>query len=233
MCRVDVVVVGAHPMDAEILGGVLALRASRRRKRSILVHLTDGSGNYPALSRADSSRQAAREASAAARKLGAEVCWLGWRPADIGRSSSVSVLAERLDEWQPDVVVTHWRGSWHPRHRAAHRVVLSAVARARVHSALYFGENFEDLRGFAPTYYIDTSRDCVRWWRSLESYDLFGVSGRGVGVDRRGYPYAGYYRSMPSVRGLEVGAPLAHAFMRRGSRRKSPALAPDLKEIQR
>jgi LmbE family N-acetylglucosaminyl deacetylase len=42
---VDLVVVGAHPLDAEILGGAISAKIAARRGRSVLVRLTDGAGN--------------------------------------------------------------------------------------------------------------------------------------------------------------------------------------------
>lgn len=219
-------VVGAHPMDAEILGGVLALRAVRAGKRSVLVHLTDGVGNYPERGATLSARQAAREASLAARRIGAALEWMHWEAADLKRRDAVTAFLRRLRLWRPSVVVTHWRGSWHERHRDTHRLVVAAAGAAGLRSRLYFGENFEDLRGFAPTHYVDTAGECRRWWHALASYELFRRS-EGDAAPRAAYPYAGYYRSIPAVRGLEAGTTLAHAFMRHGTRIHRPTLVTD------
>jgi hypothetical protein len=42
---VDLVVVGAHPLHTETLGGAISAKIAARGGRSVLVHLTDGAGN--------------------------------------------------------------------------------------------------------------------------------------------------------------------------------------------
>lgn len=110
------------------------------------------------------------------------------------------------------IVITHWHGSWHERHRITHHLVVKALAAAGITPHLYFAENFEDLRGFTPTRYLDITGAADRWWQALSSYKLYGASKRIHHGDHETFPYDAYYRAMPRMRGLEVGLPLAQAL---------------------
>lgn len=217
--RAELVVIGAHPLDAEILGGALAVQLADRGGRGVLVHLTDGAGNYPNLGAAASSDQARQEAQQAAGLLGTECCWLGIPSKDLRAGDPFRAdLARRLAGWQPQAVITHWGGSWHERHRIAHRLVLGAVAAAGIETRVYFGENFEDLGAFFPTFYVNISDVCGRWWQALESYQLFRDSRSIALEDHATFPYYSYYHAAPRVRGLECGLPLAQALAEHGRR---------------
>jgi LmbE family N-acetylglucosaminyl deacetylase len=214
---VDLLVVGAHPLDAEILGGAIAARLAARGGRSVLVHLTDGAGNYPALGPAGSSRQARSEAEQAAGILDSEIRWLGFPSKQLRAGGRFRAeLARLVEAWQPRAVITHWKGSWHERHRVAHRLVLAAVTGVR--TQVYYGENFEDLDGFLPTQYVDISDVCGTWWLALEAYQLYRDSRQLASPDHASFPYFAYYQAAPRVRGLECDLTLAQGLAMRGCR---------------
>lgn len=216
--RFDLVVVGAHPLDAEILGGAIAAGFTAAGGRAMLVHVTDGSGNYPDLGPDGSSRQARMEAARAARVLGSDMCWLGFPSALLHSGGQfLATLAGHFRAWQPSLIITHWRGSWHERHRITYRLVRRAVASTALTPAVYFGENFEDLDGFRPTHYVDTTDVCARWWQALEAYRLVAATRDIDPHDLVSFPYDSYYHAAPRVRGLECGLPLAHALQKQGS----------------
>jgi len=215
----DLAVIGAHPLDAEILGGAVAAKVSAAGGRAILVHVTDGAGNYPELDPVESIRKAHAEAKRAARILGCEIFRFDFPSLTLYATGIYrAVLARYLGIWQPRLIITHWRGSWHERHRITHRLVLNAIASANITPAVYYGENFEDLDGFRPTHYVDTTDVCARWWRALESYNLVTASRRIAPDDHTTFPYHSYYHAAPRVRGLESGLPLAHALQKHGRR---------------
>jgi LmbE family N-acetylglucosaminyl deacetylase len=213
MRRVDLVVVGAHPMDAEQLGGGLVPLLTSRGRRAMLVHLTDGSRNYPGLERRRSSALAREESDQAAAVLGAETYWCGHDSRRLTDTDAFAQdLADRFREWRPAAVITHWRGTWHPRHLITHNLVRRALKRAGSAARLFYGENFEDLTGFVPTQYINVTRECERWWQALTSYRLHRISASISPSDVKTFPYDGYYRAIPRIRGLESGLPLAQAL---------------------
>jgi N-acetylglucosamine malate deacetylase 1 len=119
----DVLAVFAHPDDAELLcGGALAAGVDRGERVGIL-DLTrgeTGSRGTPELR--------AREAAAAAEILGVALRRNAGLP-DGGLEDSHGArrhLAGAPPGLRPRVVVTHWRESRHPDHRAASALVTSA-----------------------------------------------------------------------------------------------------------
>ena len=99
-----------------------------------------------------------------------------------------------------DLVITHWRGSMHPRHINTHDAVTSAVKRLREKGnpiRLIYGENFEDLVGFIPQAYFKLEKDEIeQWYEGLREYSVF----RGEIND---FPYYQYYSAIGKVRQIE------------------------------
>jgi len=122
-------------------------------------------------------------------------------------------------------VITHWRGSLHPRHVLTHDAVVEAVKMAadpkvQTESAphqiddLYYGENCEDLNGFIPQVYIEIEDTFDQWFEALSHYELFAGGKANV-------PYNDYYRTMAVIRAIEVGnQKLSKAFMNSTSTRQ-------------
>jgi LmbE family N-acetylglucosaminyl deacetylase len=175
-----------------------------------LLHLSRGEGSYPHLAADRAGEQLQAEMAGAARILGARMRWLGFRSGPIALSEAISALEAALVEIAPDVVVTHWRGSWHPRHVTAHQATLVAVRALSGVRELLFGENCEDLEGFRPTCYFDLADSAGTWFRALSAYELFRNSGT---EGWKGIPYEHYYRAAARTRGLEAGVHSAQAFM--------------------
>ena len=66
------------------------------------------------------------------RELGADTLWLGYVSSNM---PSLDAFSHRLEQYfeeeQVDLVITHWRGSMHPRHINTHDAVTEAVKRLR------------------------------------------------------------------------------------------------------
>ncbi len=223
-----IMAVGAHAFDAEVLGGALIAKAVQDGGEGLLVHMTLGERGRPDKEPAAYAEQLKGELQAAARVLGCEALWMGYPAGEIPVSQGIAAaLARVMRQFRPDLVVSHWRGSWHPRHVSTYHNVLQGVALAADPTALcvgiphrvsqvLFGENCEDLHGFDPWLYVDISKVLEQWTAALACYELYRRSVPGAGppdYERTGIPYATYYRAMPRVRGLEAGVPFAQAFM--------------------
>ena len=85
----------------------------------------------------------------AAKALGGDTIWLGYVSSNM---PSTEEFADRLEKYfmdeKVDLVITHWRGSMHPRHINTHDAVTTAVKRLRRKGnpiRLVYGETFEDL----------------------------------------------------------------------------------------
>ena len=91
-----------------------------------MLHLTAGERGNPRMDAAEYRRQRVREAQAAAKKLGAAECIVLDHPdgelhADQNTIYEMCDLVRRL---KPDIVLTHWRGSFHRDHRAAYELTM-------------------------------------------------------------------------------------------------------------
>ncbi len=216
-------VIGAHAMDAEVMAGGLVAAHTAAGGEAWLLHLSRGDGSYPDKPPAEAGAQLEAEMARSAELLGARMRWLGFRSGPIPLADAVAALQPVLMELAPQVVVTHWRGSWHPRHVTAHQATLVALRKVSGVQELLFGENCEDLEAFRPNCYCDVSASVEGWFRALSAYELFRRSG-----DPRweGIPYDSYYRSAARNRGVEAGVRAAQAFMDALRVRRSLAFEP-------
>ena len=210
-------VVGAHALDAELLGGALAAQVVQQGGSAHLLHLTRGERGHPTLDADAFATQLDDEMEVAAGMLGASFRWAGvsapLADADEGRISEL--IAQDLRELRPSFVLTHWIGSWHPSHRRAHTATRMAVAASRENGQavdLLYGENCEDLLGFVPSGFADVTGAMDEWRRGVRAYELFRRSEPDSGVDSL-VPYASYYEAALRVRGLHAGFERAQAVM--------------------
>ncbi len=120
----DLLVVVAHPDDAELLCGGSLLLSSDRGERTGILDLTRGeTGSH------GSAETRAREAEAASKILGLAIRRNAGLP-DAQLQNTLEARAEvveHLRELRPRVVVTHWLQGRHPDHRAAAELVYDAA----------------------------------------------------------------------------------------------------------
>lgn len=212
-----ILVVGAHAFDAEVIAGPLAFVAASRGAEVNFLHLTMGEQGHRCLSTSLYAAQKREEATLAADRLGAK--WLSldlpdaFLPGDEATALRVCDVIRRL---KPEVVITHWQGSWHKDHRAASEVTKMAVfyaalptlereAPAHSPALLLFGENWEDDEGFTPTYLVDVSAGFSAWQEAAREYEL----ARGLAS----FPYLDYYSALYRLRGCLRGTQYAQGFM--------------------
>lgn len=212
-----ILVVGAHAFDAEVIAGPLAFVAAARGAEVTFLHLTMGEQGHRCLAPPLYAEQKRSEATAAADRLG-----ISWRSLDLpdgflpSDDTTALAVCDVLRELKPEVVITHWQGSWHKDHRAAAELTKTAVFYAAlptldralpVHSPalLLFGENWEDDEGFVPTHLVDVTEGFAPWREAAEKYEL----ARGLSS----FPYMDYYASLYRLRGCIRGTTYAQAFM--------------------
>lgn len=199
-----VVSIGAHSLDAELMGGPLILKYARQGAHCTLIHVTQGRLEDPAAT--EEAKQAYLKDlltmnQKAAEKLGADTIWLGYVSSNM---PSLEDFAQRMEQYfvdeKVDLVITHWRGSRHPRHINTHDAVVTAVKRLREKGnpiRLVYGETFEDLVGFLPqAYFTLNPEEVTQWYGAMKEYAVF----RGEVND---FPYQQYYPTIGKVRQIE------------------------------
>ncbi len=119
----DLLVIGAHPDDAEVhVGGLLAL-ASRRGLRAGILDLTSGD-----LGTRGTSETRRAEAAASAKILGVERHDLGFPDGRFTEDEAYRLLLmAKLRELRPAVLILPAPQDRHPDHRRAHRLGLEAA----------------------------------------------------------------------------------------------------------
>lgn len=132
-----VVCFGAHPDDSEIFAGGLLLALKAAGAHITIVIGTDGSlsGGYPA--NHDLAKTRIAEATAGAALLGADLDMLGYPDGYLSlQSEAMGVINERLERYNPDLVLTHHPNDMHRDHREMSRLVTARVDPA--HNLAYF-----------------------------------------------------------------------------------------------
>jgi LmbE family N-acetylglucosaminyl deacetylase len=199
-----VVSIGAHSLDAELLGGPLTLKYAREGARCTLIHVTQGRLEDPAAAEEAKKTyltELLNQNKRAAEKLGADTIWLGYVSSNM---PDLREFQKRLEtyftEEKVQLAITHWRGSMHPRHINTHDAVTGAVKHLREQGnpiRLLYGETFEDLVGFIPQAYFSLDEQEVeQWFSALNEYQVF----RG---DINDFPYIPYYTTNGKVRAIE------------------------------
>ena len=120
-------ILGAHPDDAEFHAGGLILQYRRAGHVVKMVSATDGGAGHQTLSGAPLAAIRSREANAAAALVGASAeLW----PFPDGRLEPTLALREwvirEIRSFRPDLVLTHRTCDYHPDHRAIGQAVQDA-----------------------------------------------------------------------------------------------------------
>lgn len=201
-----VICIGAHPLDAEIIGGPMLMRYAARRAHCTLVHLTKGRLTDPKATekqKEDYDLALHREMSDAAAVLGCDCYAMDYLSSELPQTEKfISLLADYLRKQKADCVITHARGTLHPRHYYTYEAVTEAVRLLRRDGQkiqLFYGENCEDLAGFTPTVYLSMTQDELDgWFAGLRKYSIFNGKVNDM-------PYFEYYHSMAVIRSIEAG----------------------------
>jgi len=201
-----VVSIGAHSLDAELLGGPLILKYAKEGSHATLIHVTQGRLEDPNATKEEKEvylQSLLLQNQEAAITLGGDTMWLGYVSSNM---PSQDEFAKRLESYfekeQVELVITHWRGSMHPRHINTHDAVTQAVKNLRKKGSfirLIYGETFEDLQGFVPQIYFGmTNEEVSQWFDALKKYQVFNG-------EINDFPYSSYYTTNLKVREIESG----------------------------
>lgn len=196
---------GAHPLDAELQGGPMVIRYSEKGAKCTFVHVTKGRLTDPKATtqeKADYETSLLNEMIACDTAMGGECRLLGYTSSTLPPEEEfIQWIMKYLKEEKADCVITHARGTLHPRHYYTYETVTEAVRRLHkegISVKLYYGENCEDLSGFIPSVYVSqTQEELERWFDALRHYTIFNG-----GVNSM--PYYEYYHSMALIHAVEA-----------------------------
>jgi N-acetylglucosamine malate deacetylase 1 len=145
-----------------------------------------------------------------ARLIGAEAVFLDYPDAEIPFNEESSLrVCDMIREQRPEVVITHWSGSWHKDHQNCHLIVRDAVFYAGLEtltredpahtvSKIFYPENWEDATNFVPDTYVDIDSVCDKWLQACDFYPMWrGQTGF--------FRYNDYYSSLSIMRGCLSG----------------------------
>jgi LmbE family N-acetylglucosaminyl deacetylase len=160
----------------------------------------------------------------AAHLLGAEAMFLSYPDAEIPFNEESSLrVCDVIREQKPEIVVTHWSGSWHKDHQNCHLIVrdgvfyagLQTLHRSRpahVVSKLFYADNWEDAGNFIADTYLNIDAICEKWLQACDFYPMWrGQTGF--------FRYNDYYSSLAVMRGCLAGFKKAVALMSDPSQR--------------
>ena len=216
-----VLAIGAHAADMELTVGMLMARYADEGHRVTFLHLTMGEKGHARLSAQAYAEEKREAATKIATELGAEARFMIYGDGELPESEEVKLaVADIIREVRPRVIIANWQGSIHRDHRRAHHIFfdarflagLSRLERARGAAVwvphLLFAENWEDMDGFRPDIYFDTTLTYSRWLKAMDHYEIWRDPSVG------GFAYRDYYTSLSRMRGCLSRHERAVALMR-------------------
>lgn len=216
----NVLAVGAHPDDLEILcGGTLAKYAARGDHVTMAV-ATNGEVGSAALPKEEIAEIRRQEAAASAQIIGAELIWMAY-PDEFLFSTAETRLAflNMARGVNPDVILAHAPTDYHPDHRISGQIVwdirvMTTVPNIRtdnppcskIPEILYM----ETIAGidFAPEHYVDISPVFQKKGEMLACHR----SQAGWLKDQYGMSYLDFIEYVGRYRGLQSGVKYAECF---------------------
>ncbi|MGH9587865.1 MAG: PIG-L deacetylase family protein [Acidobacteriaceae bacterium] len=212
-----VMAIAAHPGDAFFVMGAPVAVATHSGGQGFLVSLSLGEKGSTTISPEQYGAMQKDAATKAAGLLGAGALFLQYGDGSVPDNDEAAfAVCDFIRQHKPDIVVTHWKGSEHKDHQACHHIVLNAIFYAAIpgfvrqhpaHSVrcLYFADNWEDAREFAPDTYLDITPIYDQWMNACAVFPMW----RG----ETGFRYNDYYSSRATGCGCLSGNRQAVALM--------------------
>jgi len=220
-----VMAIAAHPGDGLFTMGATVAQQVAHGGSGVFLSLSVGEKGAPRDIPVDEYKQLQRTATdKAAHLLGAQSILFEYPDAQIPFNEEISLrVCDVIREYKPEVIVTHWNGSWHKDHQNCHLIVHDAIFFAALvalkrslpeHavSRLYYADNWEDAANYQPDTYVDIEPVYEKWMHACDFYPMWrGQTGF--------FRYDDYYSSLATMRGCLSGFRHAVALMSDSSQR--------------
>lgn len=219
MAAPHLMVVGAHISDAENMAGAVMLKHKKAGWDITIVHATAGEKGHPTLPPEEYLRMRHADAQASAEFIGANVEILPYKDGELQVTEEAAwKIADLIRRYRPDVIITHWNGSFHVDHNNTHALVRNALFKAALpafkreysaHSArmLLYSENWEDMENYSADIYLDVSDVFEDYLALLKTHALMRES-------YSSFRYYDYYAALGAMRGALGGFQRAVTLMR-------------------
>jgi LmbE family N-acetylglucosaminyl deacetylase len=214
-----IMAIAAHPGDGLFTMGAAVAQQIERGGSGALLSLSLGEKGAPKdipVQRYGEMQRTATEK--ATRLLGADRMFLSYPDAEIPfNEESTFAVCDAIRQYKPDIIITHWSGSWHKDHQNCHLIVRDAVfyaglatlGRSRpAHSVskVFYAENWEDASNFVVDTYLDIDAVYEKWLQACDFYPMWrGQTGF--------FRYNDYYSALSITRGCLSGFKHAIALM--------------------
>lgn len=210
--------IAAHPGDAMFTMGAAVAQHIHNGGSGVLLSLSLGEKGHPNIPppRYGEMQRAAMVKGAGI--LGADADFLDYPDGGIPSGDQISLkVCDLIRKYKPEIVATHWSGSWHKDHQTTFLVVrdaifyagLAAFARqlpAHNSRMLFYAENWEDAANYQPDVYLEITPVYDAW---VEACAVFPMWRGETGLVR----YNDYYQSLAVARGALAGYRYAVALM--------------------
>jgi LmbE family N-acetylglucosaminyl deacetylase len=219
MAARHMMVVGAHISDAENMAGAVMLKHKKAGWDITIVHMTAGEKGHPTLPPEEYIKMRHTDAQASAAFVGANVEILPYQDAELRVTEEAAwMVADLIRKYRPNVIITHWNGSFHPDHNNTHEIVRQSLFKASLpafrrenppHSiqTLLYSENREDMQNYSADIYLDVSDVFEDYLSLLKTHALMREK-------YSNFRYYDYYEALGTVRGALAGFDKAVTLMR-------------------
>jgi len=219
---VNVLAVGAHPDDLEILCGGTLARFVQEGHEVVMCHVTRGDRGTFVHTSEEIARIRSGEAKRAAEICGAEEATLGLSDGDVnaGDIEQRRLVVDLVRETRPDVIITHHPGDYMGDHNETSRLVFECSFHATLPlyetakpnytnvTPIYYMDTIMGL-GFQPTEYVDVSDMIETKTAMLEAHESQLTWLR----DHDGVDVVEQMRTVSRFRGLQCGVAYAEGFV--------------------
>ena len=184
MAAPRILILGAHPDDADLKAGGTASKWRRLGWEVKLVSVTDGGAGHQTQRGADLAQRRRAEAQAAGAVIGA-----AYEVLEHPDGALLPTLEARwklirlIRNFRPDLILTHRPNDYHPDHRytstlvqdAAYMVTVPAVCPDAQHLErdpviLYFSDDFRKPAPFTPDVVVDIGNELSRMMEMLHCH---------------------------------------------------------------
>lgn len=154
-----IAVIGAHHDDIEISCGGTIAKAIANGHDVLMVVLTPSDYTDYTGKNLRTNEEAKREGEKSAEILGAKLITLDFPTKDVPYdSNSVEALNKIFDEFNPEIIFTHWP---HDTHQAHRNTALASISAARYYNTILMYEPMmpsgRSYHGFRAQVYVDIS----------------------------------------------------------------------------